>query len=242
MMIQLENLTVDNSIKYPIADALTGAYDPVMREERDLINQSKMQGLRISEVSVAAAQLLANRSKNTIPCCLDDRGIVIAAGLLPGINLAEVQFEAKRITYRVKPMEQDIKDEPTILRSIIEASPDPIFVKDSEHRWILVNNAFCEFLGKTRDELINQTDHTLFSAQEADIFWKKDESVSATGTPNKNQEYFTDAQGNIHIISTNKFMVTYEKGNQFLVGTIRDITDKVRAEEELKKAKNAIAP
>ncbi len=234
MTIQVKKLRFDNYRKSPMASAVSS--DTFIGGEQDLMNQSQMQGLGISEVSVAAATMLANRPKNTIPCCLDERGIVIAAGLRQGTNTAEVQFGANNITYRVKPMEQDIKDETIILRYIIEANPDPIFVKDSQHKWILVNQAFCDFLKKTRDELINRTDYDFFPKEEADIFWEKDELVWATGTPNKNQEVFTDAQGNIHIISTNKSMFTDEKGNKFLVGTIRDITERVRAEEELKKS------
>lgn len=133
-------------------------------------------------------------------------------------------------------MEQDIQDQQNMLRYIIEANPDPIFVKDRQHKWKFFNDAFCRLLGRTREELTNRTDYDFFPAHEADIFWQEDEVVWATGMPNKNQEYLTDAQGNVHIVSTNKSMFTDEAGNKFLVGTIRDITDRVRAEEQLKKS------
>ncbi|WP_199248899.1 PAS domain S-box protein [[Phormidium] sp. ETS-05] len=236
MRIQLENLTVDNYINYPIASALAVASDTFIGGEQDLMNQSQIKGLGSSEGAVIEAKKLDNRPKNTIPCCLDDRALIIATGLRQVTNTAPVAFEVKRITYRVKPMEQDIKDQQTILRYIIEANPDPIFVKDRQHKWILVNDAFCIFLGKTRDELISKTDYDFFPDREADVFWEQDELVWATGKPNNNQEYLTDAQGNVHVISTNKSMFTDEKGNKFLVGTIRDITDRVKAEEQLKKS------
>lgn len=219
----------------PMALDLAVASDTFIGVEGDL-GRIPIQGLGVSETAVAQAKLGTPRQKKTIPCCLGDRVMGTRVGLLSGHNTAKVEFRAKTITSRFKPMDQESQDQSTILRQIIEANPDPIFVKDRQHKWILVNEAFCNFLGKTRDELIYKTDYDFFPAHEADIFWRQDELVWATGRPNKNQESFTDAQGNVHIISTNKSMFTDEDGNKFLVGTIRDITDRVKAEEELKKS------
>ncbi|WP_143873973.1 PAS domain-containing sensor histidine kinase [Nostoc sp. 'Peltigera malacea cyanobiont' DB3992] len=62
-----------------------------------------------------------------------------------------------------------------------------------------------------------------FRKLEADVFREIDELVFTTNITNENQHLFTDAQGITHLISTKKSCFQDETGNQFLVGSIRDI-------------------
>ncbi|PHM11305.1 hypothetical protein CK516_03410 [Nostoc sp. 'Peltigera malacea cyanobiont' DB3992] len=55
------------------------------------------------------------------------------------------------------------------------------------------------------------------------MFREIDELVFTTNITNENQHLFTDAQGITHLISTKKSCFQDETGNQFLVGSIRDI-------------------
>jgi|GEM_PF-3385591 len=45
------------------------------------------------------------------------------------------------------------------LCQIINKVTDPIFVKNRRHEWILINDAFCRFLGCDRQELIGKSDY-----------------------------------------------------------------------------------
>jgi PAS domain-containing protein len=63
------------------------------------------------------------------------------------------------------------------LCQIINKVTDPIFVKNRRHEWILINDAFCRFLGRDRQELIGKSDYDFFPSSEADIFWEKDEFI-----------------------------------------------------------------
>ncbi len=42
------------------------------------------------------------------------------------------------------------------LQAIIDVLATPVFVKDQEHRWVFVNKSFCEFMGRSSDELIGE--------------------------------------------------------------------------------------
>jgi len=122
------------------------------------------------------------------------------------------------------------------LHNILNTIADPMFVKDSQHRLVIVNNALCRLLGYSREELIGKSDYELFPKEEADVFWSKDELVFSTGKENENEEYLTDSQGNRHVISTKKSLFYDGAGNKMLVGVIRDLTLRHQAEEALRKS------
>jgi two-component system cell cycle sensor histidine kinase/response regulator CckA len=140
---------------------------------------------------------------------------------------------ARDITKR-KRAEQDLEKSRNYLDKIINSIADPIFVKDWQHRWVLLNDSYCRFTGYNRDELLGKSDYDFFPKNEADVFREKDELVFAYGGENINEEQFTDANGIVHKISTKKTVYTDEKGEKFIVGVIRDITSLKKAEEERK--------
>lgn len=110
---------------------------------------------------------------------------------------------------------------PAFLHQMINSISDPIFVKDRQHRWVLINDAYCDFVGHSREELIGKSDYDFFPQAEADVFWQKDELVFTANITNENQELFTDAQGITHLISTKKSCFEDETDNKFLVGSIQ---------------------
>jgi len=58
---------------------------------------------------------------------------------------------------------------------------DPIFVKDRKHHWVLVNNAYSNFIGRKREEILGKTNYDLFTEKEARSFEEKDELVFKAG-------------------------------------------------------------
>jgi len=139
---------------------------------------------------------------------------------------------ARDITER-KRAEQAVEESRNFLDKIINSIADPILVKDRQHRWVLLNDACCDFVGYKRDELLGKTNYDFFPKKEADVFWSKDEIVFTSGMENVNEEELTDARGVVHTISTKKSLYTDDKGEQFIVGSIRDITERKHAEIRL---------
>ncbi len=116
------------------------------------------------------------------------------------------------------------------LADVIDRIPDPIFVKDADHRWVLLNDAMVEIMKVDRDEVIGLSDYDLYGKEEADEFWRVDDLVLETGQQIENEEFFTDTMGTRHIISTKKSRYIDCKGDRFIIGTIRDISRRVEAE------------
>ncbi|TAE50613.1 MAG: CHASE2 domain-containing protein, partial [Oscillatoriales cyanobacterium] len=135
-------------------------------------------------------------------------------------------------------IQEELKRSKEFLQWLIDTIPDPIFVKDRNHRWVVLNQSYCRFIGYPLEILISRTDYELFPQAEADIFWQQDELVLQTQQPLENEEYFTDAHGITHLISTKRSLHKDAAGNLFLVGAIRDITERKRLEDALKQ-KNA---
>ena len=134
-----------------------------------------------------------------------------------------------------KYAEEAFAESQNYLDEIINAIADPLFVKDRQHRWVMVNNAMCSFIGRTRQELLGKSDEDYFPKHEAEELWQRDEVVLTTGQENINEESITDAQGRVHTILTKKTLYKDKKGNDFIVALFRDITEQKTAEEDKKR-------
>ena len=109
------------------------------------------------------------------------------------------------------------------LQSIIDVLATPVFVKDRQHRWVLVNQALCEFLGHPREELVGKSDYDFLPRAQADVFWEKDNLVFTTGEENENEETLSDPSGQPRTIVTRKRLI-HVAGIPMLVAVITDIT------------------
>lgn len=142
------------------------------------------------------------------------------------------QLNTKRIAQlekRIAELEEQIE----FFHSVVDALPDPLFVKNEEHRVILVNNAHCRLVGRTADEILapQKVDPTL--SEELAIFLEQDKLAFANDHPIENEEYLTDSQGYRHVISTRKVSHRLANGKKILIATARDITQRREMEERL---------
>jgi len=131
-----------------------------------------------------------------------------------------------------KQAEEELAASKDYLHEIINGLGEPLFVKDECHRWVLVNDALCAFMGHGHTELLGKSDYDYFPKEQADVFWANDQRVLDSGLININEEQFTDAQGQIHTIHTKKTLYTDSQGRRFIIGIIRDLTEQKRAEAE----------
>ncbi|MAO18091.1 MAG: hypothetical protein CMH44_14665 [Muricauda sp.] len=123
------------------------------------------------------------------------------------------------------------------LDNIINNIGDPLFVKDAESRILLANEAFCTMFGLSGSELFGKTLAEDVAPEERESFLRIDREVIESGIENVNEESLTVRGGQTKIISTKKTRFVDEKGNKFLIGIIRDITDRKKAELVAQAAK-----
>lgn len=139
---------------------------------------------------------------------------------------------------RAKAAESSLVQARLQLEQILNTVGSPVFVKDRDHKWIMLNDAYCRFMGYPRSRLIGKSDHDFFPKEQADVFWAKDEAVFRTGRENVNEEKFTDSKRAEHTIVTTKRLFTGQDGQPVLVGVINDITEIRRAGKELTLFRN----
>ncbi|HEY0137303.1 MAG TPA: PAS domain-containing protein [Nannocystis sp.] len=82
-----------------------------------------------------------------------------------------------------------------LLQQVLDTIPDPIFVKDLEHRWIAVNDAFCRLIGHPREALLGRSDPDFWPPEQTAVFWHNDDLVFRSGESNENEETATGADG-----------------------------------------------
>ncbi|BAZ43633.1 signal transduction histidine kinase [Chondrocystis sp. NIES-4102] len=178
----------------------------------------------------------------------DDR--VILAGGRPKINYEESQIRENRarITLRTSKLplkdkngniigvfgcyedisdisrqKQQVENTRFFLEQAIDSIKQPIFIKNTQHQWVLLNNAYCEFLGYPKAEMIGKSERDFFSPQDADIYWAKDELVMLSGNSETDEEPYTNPEGYEQIIVTQKSCFQDLNGDTFLLGMIIDI-------------------
>lgn len=149
------------------------------------------------------------------------------------------QAEGNKKTDKVLVQKQ-LKASKKFLNYTINAVADPIFVKDQQHLWILLNDAFCKLIGRKREELLGKSDYDFFPKEEADIFRENDEQVFRTGEENISEEIFTDSNGERHILSTKKTVFENPDRSKVIVGIIRDITEEKQKQTLVKNIPGAI--
>jgi PAS domain S-box-containing protein len=136
------------------------------------------------------------------------------------------------VTHEVK-LGEEVKENRDFVQGILDAIPDPIFVKDIDHRWIYGNQRFDALLAKEKSEYIGKSDFDLFPKEQASVFWKKDDEVMKSNQPSENEELIRAPDGSNRIALTQKTPHRLADGTKILIGVIRDITESRRLELDL---------
>lgn len=125
----------------------------------------------------------------------------------------------------ISRQKQKLENAQYFLEKAIDSISNPIFIKDTDHRWVLLNEAYCNFLGYSKAEMLGKSEPDFYPQEQADIYWAKDELVMLSGGQETEEEPFTDSQGNKKIIVTKKSCFEDLDCNTYLLGMIVDIYD-----------------
>ena len=128
-----------------------------------------------------------------------------------------------------------------ILQAVIEATPDAIFVKDLEGRYMLVNDAAARFLGRSPADIVGKKDFELYPEETARQFIEDDRRVLATGLPQAFEGVATGKDGAKQAYLVTKGVYRDADGRILgLFGISHDITELQSANESLAQTREAL--
>lgn len=131
-----------------------------------------------------------------------------------------------------------LRNNQKFLHEVIDKAGDPIFVKDKQSKIILANESFCKIFDVSKTDVIGKTLAEKVPKKEQEHFFKIDRQVLADGIKNTCEETLTLNGGETKTIITTKTRYIDEHGEYFLIGVIRDITERKALEVELNKRAN----
>lgn len=144
-----------------------------------------------------------------------------------------------------KQVEEALRSERILLRTILDHIPNAIFVKDKDYRKILVNPAHVERMSEhigphTDAELLGKTDFEICPPHLAEDYFREDQRVLQDGATMVNRPMsHIDMNGKRHWELISKIPMRNEKGDIVgLVGVSTDITALREIEERLSESES----
>jgi PAS domain S-box-containing protein len=153
-------------------------------------------------------------------------------------DLEAAKIVQDKHTEKLALLVEELAREHDLLRSMMDNIPDYIFFKDRQSRYIRINRAHAHALGLSDPtQAIGKTDFDFFPAEDAKNFFHDEEQVIQSGQPLIDRvESARLADGQSRWLSTIKMPLRGAHGRTTgLVGISRDITERMRAEEKLKR-------
>ncbi len=168
-------------------------------------------------------------------------GTVIDVEIVPNfIKFGETELICsfvKDITEQSK-LERSLIEEKSLLRTLIDHLPFPVYVKDAEARKLIVNKPYQDFIQKLNlnTDVIGKNDLEIFKDLPNQIGYSQDIRVINSGLPiiEESEIYYLNKHNKRDLLTT-KLPLTDGLGNtNGLVGFSIDVTEKKKLDEALK--------
>lgn len=224
------------------ASTFEAGLDAIRRGEHDVVlldnHLGAREGLELLRRAVAAGCrvpiiILTGLESHTT----DLQAIAAGAADFLDKNQLSARLLERSIRYAIerRRAEDAHAAERNLLRTLIDSIPDYIFVKDTQNRFIMVNDTVLAGSGlKTKEDILGKTDFDFFPADIAQAFYEDEQHVMATG-----QAILGKEEASVHLrtgqpiwYSTTKVPLRDRHGTIIgLIGISRDITERKLAEQ-----------
>ncbi len=148
------------------------------------------------------------------------------------VSFSNIQLEQE--IHERKKAENAEKESAAMMRSLIRAIPDLVWLKDPQGVYRFCNSRFESFFGATETDIIGKTDYDFVETDLADFFRKHDKLAMENAKPTRNEEEIVFAtDGHSEILETIKTPLYNSEGELAgVLGIGRDITERKKAEAE----------
>jgi diguanylate cyclase (GGDEF)-like protein/PAS domain S-box-containing protein len=123
-----------------------------------------------------------------------------------------------------------------LLDVVISGTSDAVFIKDLKGRYLLVNAAAAQFLGRPVADILGKDDSQLFSAESAGALTEIDRAIMQSGRMQTHEEHLSFLGGDTLDFSVTKGPVLDEQGQCIgLFGISRDITERKEGARQVQR-------
>ncbi len=142
------------------------------------------------------------------------------------------------ITLR-KKTEAELEQKTTLLSNLLDSIPNIIYFKDREGRYLGCNYAFQKLTGLDKDEILHKKDSEIFPPDIAHKFSSNDKMILNNKVTHHVEDWFEYPDGKSVLLDIIKAPLTTSDWVTIgLLGIGQDITEREKARQELKKARD----
>ncbi|MBD1936896.1 PAS domain S-box protein [Microcoleus sp. FACHB-68] len=144
---------------------------------------------------------------------------------------------AKQAEASLKQAKEELEKSYSLLYAVMDGTPDPIFIKDLQGRYLMLNRALLQIFGKDSVEaVIGKDDTEILPAETARQIRETDRHIMRAGQTQILEEVVTGSDNITRTYLATKSVYRDPQGNIIgLIGISRDISDRKQAEEALNK-------
>ncbi len=157
-----------------------------------------------------------------------------------GPTTDELKNKIQELEERLTETRKDaarIKAEASFLKDIIDNTNLPVYLKNSDYSYILVNREYERLANIEKDSIEGKTDFDIFPEPVAALFRTQDEEVKEKGSLLEFTETIPLPDG-IHTFITAKFPLKDSEGEIYALGGVcTDVTELQKVEEALRNSK-----
>lgn len=167
--------------------------------------------------------------------------LVVSAGALLFFRLSNPMI--RRLERHSQELEREINDRKqaetalreshSLLEAVVDGTPDLIFAKDREGRYLLVNGATLEFMNReSADEVLGFDDTKLYPERVAEHLMQDDREIMDSGRSRSFEETLHLSRGAATFLTVKSPLFDTDGQVSGLVGITRDITALKQAEDQ----------
>jgi len=139
--------------------------------------------------------------------------------------------------------EQELRNSESLYHSLVEAMPQGVFRRDLKGRFTFANQTYCKYHHVKPEDIIGKTDFDLYPKEAAEKYWRDDLTIMEKG---ETMEILEESQpvgsGEIRYHHVIKTPLRDAAGRVVgLQGMFWDVTEKKRADEQLRRANAELA-
>ncbi len=202
-------------------------YERVHPEDKDAIAKAVSAAIKDGTLDVEFRMILPDGSSRWMM----SRGQVFYNGAGVAVRMLSTSMD---ISDR-KQIEADLQQSNSILRTVVDSTTDAIFMKDLQSRYVFINSAGANAVGKPVEDIVGKDDTGIFPYDIAIPIMENERKLIASGG-NQTYEDVVLKRGELRIFLAVKTLCRNEQGKVIgVVGISRDITDRKRAEQQIKE-------